>query len=43
MAADMTNVATYLESTALRCPDDVAVRFRGRSYSYAQMQALGSS
>ena len=36
----MTNVATYLESTALRCPDDVAVRFRGRSYSYAQLQAM---
>ncbi len=36
----MTNIATYLESTALRCPDDVAVRYRGRSYSYARMQAM---
>jgi long-chain acyl-CoA synthetase len=39
----MTNVASYLDSTALRCPDDIAVRFRGRSYSYARLQAMTNS
>ncbi|MEX2200461.1 MAG: class I adenylate-forming enzyme family protein [Dongiaceae bacterium] len=39
----MLNVATYLDSTTRRLPDAVAVRHRGRSYTYRQIQAMADS
>jgi len=38
----MHNVATYLDSTAFRCPDAVAIRHHGRSYTYSQVQHIAN-
>lgn len=38
----MHNVACYLDSTAFRVPDATAVRDRGKSYSYAQIQHMAN-
>lgn len=38
----MHNVGGYLDSTAFRVPDTTAVRDRGRSYTYGQLQRMAN-
>jgi long-chain acyl-CoA synthetase len=38
----MMNIATYLDSSARRCPEVIAVRHRGRSFTYSQIQSMAN-